>query len=95
MADKKDTANGGGVPLSGGPVYDQDLYGSDKFSGYERSIGVAEDEDADERERLVARWGEALGRKPTDAASHPVCQPSTLCTALMLRPCAAARDAAQ
>jgi len=44
-----------GVSLTGAPVYDQDLYGAgdDRFAGYERSIGLAEEED--ERAQAVER----------------------------------------
>ena len=41
-----------GVPLAGGKD-------GDKYAGYERAIAMeeVEDEEMDERERAVARWG--------------------------------------
>jgi hypothetical protein len=44
----------GGVPLSGKPVYDKDLYGG-ATPHYDRFAAVEEDE-LDERERAVARY---------------------------------------
>lgn len=44
------------VPLHGKAVYDADLYGdADARNGYSASIPVGEEDDQDERERLVAR----------------------------------------
>jgi len=44
-----------GVPLTGAPVYDQDLYGAgeDRFAGYERTVGNIEEDD--ERAQPVER----------------------------------------
>lgn len=44
-----------GVSLTGAPTFDQDLYGAgdDRYAGYERSIGLAEEED--ERSQFVER----------------------------------------
>ncbi len=43
----------GTVPLTGKAVYDQELYGGSDRSGYAAVVG--EDEDLDEREKVVAR----------------------------------------
>ena len=46
-----------GMPLTGPAEFDQDLYGqNDPYAGYEKSIGVAgDDELEDERERALAK----------------------------------------
>lgn len=51
-------SNQDNVPLTGKPVFDQELYGgaADKYTGYDQTIGV-DDEEQDERERALARWG--------------------------------------
>lgn len=48
-------AEDGSVPLSGKAVFDQELYGGtgDKFTGYDRAIGL-DDEELDEREKSLA-----------------------------------------
>ena len=45
-----------GISLTGAPAFDQDLYGAgdDRYAGYERSIGLAEEED--ERAQAVERY---------------------------------------
>lgn len=43
-----------GISLTGTPSFDQDLYGGgDRYAGYERSIGLGEEED--ERAQAVER----------------------------------------
>ena len=44
-----------GISLTGAPTFDQDLYGAgdDRYAGYERSIGLAEEDD--ERAQAVER----------------------------------------
>ena len=44
-----------GVPLTGAPVYDQDLYGAgdDRFAGYDRTVSMVEEDD--ERAQTVER----------------------------------------
>lgn len=44
-----------GISLTGAPTFDQDLYGAgdDRYAGYERSIGLAEEDD--ERAQTVER----------------------------------------
>lgn len=45
-----------GISLTGAPTFDQDLYGGgdDRYEGYERSIGLAEEQD--ERAQAVERF---------------------------------------
>ena len=48
-------AEDGSVPLSGKAVFDQELYGGgDKYTGYDKAIGLDDDEMLDERERALA-----------------------------------------
>ena len=56
MAELDTQRQANGIALTGAPVYDQDIYGAgeDRFAGYERSIGLAEEED--ERTQAVERW---------------------------------------
>ena len=61
-----------------GKAMDRELFGAgpDRFAGYDAAIAVGEeDEEQDERERLVARWGSVAGRIP--ASSAPAALPRT------------------
>jgi hypothetical protein len=51
------TQRADGIALTGAVTFDQDLYGGDDRAGYVGSIGVADDEQQDERERALARCG--------------------------------------
>lgn len=54
---KAEGENGAGsVPLSGSATFDQDLYGpGDRFSGYEKTIPVEEEDGLDERDREMRK----------------------------------------
>lgn len=49
-----------GISLTGAPTFDQELYGAgdDRYAGYERSIGLAEEED--ERAQAVERCSSSV-----------------------------------
>lgn len=53
MADQN--GGGRGVPLTGGAVYDEDLYGGANVTGYAAVAADLEEEELDEREQAVAR----------------------------------------
>ncbi|KAK9834053.1 hypothetical protein WJX81_006031 [Elliptochloris bilobata] len=48
------TQRADGIALTGAVAFDQELYGGDDRAGYVGSIGVADDEQQDERERTLA-----------------------------------------
>jgi hypothetical protein len=51
-----------GVPLTGGPVYDQDLYGGgSKYAGYEDSL-AADGEDMDAQPTAARHAGPCMPR---------------------------------
>lgn len=59
---KMSDTNGRGVPLTGGAVYDKELYGGGDVTGYAAVAADLEEEELDEREAAVARcagrhWG--------------------------------------
>lgn len=68
-----DNTNGGGVPLTGAGVYDQDLYGGADKSAYVSSVPIGEEEEeGDERERLLARFCPSPPlRPPPSPSTHP------------------------
>lgn len=49
-----------GIALTGTVAFDQELYGGDDRVGYVGSIGVADDDQQDERERALARFARAI-----------------------------------
>lgn len=65
------TQRADGIALTGAVTFDQDLYGGDDRAGYVGSIGVADDEQQDERERALARCGGRPLFGPRRAAVFP------------------------